>query len=411
MPAYNHERYIGAAVESVLGQTYGDFELIVVDDASTDATWSVLRSFKDARLVLSRHDVNQGAHATLNEASRRAQGEFIAVINSDDVYYPGRLEKAVNRLGANLDLGACFTRYDFISESGETISGADALATTFPDAERYLGPESETVTRNELQVLSLLARNYLHTTSNLVCRRQAAERIGAFRNFRYVHDHEFFLRLCFHYPIEVLPECLLGYRFHTRNTLAEDAVASVSETAAMLSEFLLTHELMAMQPGHPAAALVFKYLLENFNTYGADRLMLMYVLAGVSTCQRRGMKTPIFRDWAADELVQRQVCEMLKLERAFADLHWQEDQTKKWWRIAQKRSTQLAHRKTRQDRLGKDLWDLRQALWETQQNLRNTERRLDWWRDKYNRTFVARIRRVLGRVLGSVSYGAKGDTQ
>lgn len=411
MPAYNHASHVGAAVESVLGQTYGNLELIVVDDASTDATWSVLQSFRDERLAVSRHDANQGAHATLNEAWRRARGELVTVINSDDVYYPARLQKAVSRLAASPDLGACFTRYDFIDENGDILRDADSLAADFPDAAKSLGAEAQTVGLHELQVLTLLTRNYLHTTSNLVCRRKIVEEVGPFRNFRYVHDHEFFLRLCSRYPIDVLPESLLGYRFHARNTLAESAAASVAETAAMLSEFLLTHELKAVRRNHPASLVVLRYLLENFRTYGADKLMLLLVLAESAGCQKTEMGTPIFRDWAADELVQRRVRTMLELERAFEDLQWQKIQTTKWWKTAQRRSNQLVRRRVRQDRVGKTLWETRQSLWEMQQSLLNAERQLEWWRDKYQRTLVARIRRVAKSFVDMVLNGSRTKNQ
>lgn len=411
MPAYNHAPHIGAAVESVLGQTHGNLELIVVDDASTDATWSVLQSFRDERLTLLRHDANQGAHATLNEAWQLARGELVTVLNSDDVYYPERLQRAVSHLTASPDLGACFTRYDFIDEKGDVIRDADSLAADFPDAARGLGAAAQTVGHHELQVLTLLTRNYLHTTSNLVCRRKIIEEIGPFRNFRYVHDHEFFLRLCSHYPIDLLPESLLGYRFHARNTLAESAAASVAETAAMLSEFLLTHELKAMRRNHPASLVVLRYLLENFKTYGADKLMLLLVLAESSGCRKTEMGTPIFRDWAADEFIQRRVGTMLDSERAFEDLQWQKIQTAKWWETARRRSNQLVRRKVRQDRIGKTLWEMRQSLWETQQSLLDAEQQLEWWRDKYQRTLMARIRRAAKRFVDTVLNGSRTKNQ
>ncbi len=105
MPAYNHAPYVRAAVESVLGQTYGNLELIAIDDASSDATWTVLQSFDDGRLRLHRHDTNQGAHATLNEALKLAKGEFIAIINSDDIFHPERFAACLKELeltGADL---------------------------------------------------------------------------------------------------------------------------------------------------------------------------------------------------------------------------------------------------------------------------------------------------------------------
>lgn len=416
MPAYNHASYVGEAVGSVLGQTYGNLELIAIDDASSDATWSVLQSFGDERLRRFRHDINLGAHATLNEALSRARGTLVAVINSDDVYAPERLQKAVACLAANPELGACFSRYGFIDEAGRTVREADSLAAEFPDAAQSLGGDAAKLERNELQVLSVLARNYLHTTSNLVCRREAVEQVGPFRNFRYVHDHEFFLRLCLRHPIAVLPENLLGYRVHAANTLAEHAAASVAETAAMLSEFLLTHALQAMRRNHPAFPAVLAYLLEGFRTYGADRLMLLLVLAEAGGSRAADPAHPMFLDCAHDDAVLGRVEALLRRDRAAEDLVWQESQTTKWWQTAQARGGQLARMKARQDRVGKKLWDARQSLWEAQRSLHETrdalsaaEQQLAWWREKYWRTLAARIRKVARRVIDATFASRNRD--
>ncbi|MCD6705987.1 MAG: glycosyltransferase [Thiobacillus sp.] len=409
MPAYNHASYVRAAVESVLGQTYGNLELIAIDDASSDATWNVLQSFEDDRLRRYRHDSNQGAHATLNEALGLARGKFIAIINSDDVYYPARLQKAISCLMANQHLGACFTRYDFIDKTGRVVRDSDSLAADFPDIAKSLGTAAETLERNELQVMSLLARNYLHTTSNLICRREVIDQVGTFRRFRYVHDHDFFLRLSHRFPIEVIPESLLGYRFHAANTLAESAAASVAETAAMLAEFLLTHELKAMRHDSPAFLAVLGYLLENFRAYGADRLVLLLVLAEAGDCRRPDSAMPMFHDCFSDEGIMSRVGSLLHKDRAVEDLCWQRSQTTKWWEETQKRGNQLARMRVRQDRVGKKLWETRQALHEvqgtlheTQSTLEQTERQLAWWREKYRRTLTARIRRV-ARILSNAT--------
>jgi hypothetical protein len=404
MPAYNHAPYVRAAVESVLGQTYGNLELIAIDDASSDATWEVLQSFTDARLRLYRHEANRGAHATLNEALALAKGEFIAVINSDDVYYPERLQRAVSSLMGNRGLGACFSRYDFIDEAGSVVRDSETLASDFPDAARDLGPAAEALDRQELQVLSLLARNYLHTTSNLVCRREVFEHIGPFRGYRYVHDHDFFLRLCQRYPVEVLQECLLGYRFHGTNTLAESAVASVAETAAMLAEFFLTQEPKSMRQSHPAFLEVLGYLLGNLTAYGADRLVLLLVLAGTDGRQRT--EKPRFLDWAADETVRYQVGILRNKERLPDDLLWQKSQTTQWWEAAQKCNAKrsrtvwkLRHaRQTLRWSETRRAWYEQQVAW-TEQQLAWSEEQLDWWRDKYQRTLASRIRRIARRLL------------
>jgi glycosyltransferase involved in cell wall biosynthesis len=76
---------------SVLAQTLGDLELIVIDDASRDGTWDAIQSIRDPRLRAFRHKDNQGAHVTLNEGLGLASGDFLAILNSDDAFHPERL--------------------------------------------------------------------------------------------------------------------------------------------------------------------------------------------------------------------------------------------------------------------------------------------------------------------------------
>ncbi len=408
MPAYNHAPYVRAAVESVLAQSHADLELIAIDDASSDATWEVLQSFTDARLRLVRHDANRGAHATLNEALALARGEFIAILNSDDVYYPERLRKAVACLTDKPDLAACFTHYDYIDEAGGVVRDAASLAADYPDAGRDLGAGAAALDRQELQVLSLLARNYLHTTSNLVCRRGVFEQVGTFRSFRYVHDHDFFLRLCRRYPVEVMRESLLGYRFHGANTLAECAEASVAETAAMLAEFFLFEELKPLRRSHPAFLAVLGYLLANLGAYGADRLLLLLVLSGPDGSGNSD--PPMFLRWALDASIRQQVGPLRDRDRAAEDLLWQKTQTTRWWDATQqcrsKRSRALWNlRQTRRSFAQKLAWSAQKLDWTeqklgwTEQQLAWSEEQLAWWRDTYQRTLTARVRRVLRRML------------
>ena len=96
IPAYNTEAYLGKAIESVLEQTLTDIELIIVDDASTDKTVEVAKSFTDPRLKVIVNQQNLGAAAARNRALRAAQGEWIAVLDSDDWYAPERLSKLVS---------------------------------------------------------------------------------------------------------------------------------------------------------------------------------------------------------------------------------------------------------------------------------------------------------------------------
>src|SRR6516165_8537489 len=89
---YNHERYIGAAIRSVLGQTFSDLEVVVVDDGSTDRTPEVIASFDDPRLVSIRQE-NQGPGVAANRALAACRGKYVAMLSGDDLCYPDRIQK------------------------------------------------------------------------------------------------------------------------------------------------------------------------------------------------------------------------------------------------------------------------------------------------------------------------------
>lgn len=103
MPVYNRETYVAAAIESVLAQTFGDFELLILDDGSTDRTPEILAGFGDPRIRLVRNESNQGIPAARNRGLELARGEFLAMLDSDDLAHRKRLAKQVDFLAANLD--------------------------------------------------------------------------------------------------------------------------------------------------------------------------------------------------------------------------------------------------------------------------------------------------------------------
>lgn len=112
MPVYNRADVIGRALQSVLSQSYGDFELIVVDDGSTDDLAVALRRFPDPRVKVLRHEVNRGAAAARNSGLRAARGTYIAFIDSDDEWLPEKLERQLARLEASRgEIGVSITGY------------------------------------------------------------------------------------------------------------------------------------------------------------------------------------------------------------------------------------------------------------------------------------------------------------
>lgn len=118
IPSYNLAKFIGEAIESVLAQTFYDFELLIEDDGSTDDSCEVIASYNDPRISFVKRTENIGANGTTNNLVKRAQGDYIALLAADDVWEPTKLEKQVKYLGAHSECGIVFGHPRFMLEDG-----------------------------------------------------------------------------------------------------------------------------------------------------------------------------------------------------------------------------------------------------------------------------------------------------
>jgi glycosyltransferase involved in cell wall biosynthesis len=114
LPVYNCELYIKTAVESILNQTFTDFELLIIDDASTDATVSIIQKIEDSRIQLIQKPVNSGYTHSLNYGLQLAKGEYIARMDADDISYPERFAKQIAYLEMHLEVVVCGTTYKIV---------------------------------------------------------------------------------------------------------------------------------------------------------------------------------------------------------------------------------------------------------------------------------------------------------
>ena len=117
MPAYNSARFIGEAINSVLAQTYTNWELLIVDDCSKDSTAEIVAAFSDPRIHYQRNVNNMGAAETRNQALKRAQGRYIAFLDSDDLWEPEKLEKQIAFMEKN-GYAFTFSDYRIMKENG-----------------------------------------------------------------------------------------------------------------------------------------------------------------------------------------------------------------------------------------------------------------------------------------------------
>ena len=330
IPLYNHERYIKEAVDSVLNQSFSDLELIIVDDGSTDKSAEVVDNIHDNRIKYIYQE-NRGTHAALNRGIKAANGDFISILNSDDVYHRNRLEECLNVFHFDSSVSAVFTYLELIDEDGcfIRVKGAN---------DRWLGHDPETSFRDHNSiVLDLLAGNFPHTTSNLVCKKEVFADIGYFSSLRYLHDYDFFLRLAYNLKVNVLEKPLLKYRFHQSNTLDEDFAASNFETGLVLANFLMHYDLKKYFPDKGQVDENMVRFFNSINTYHMDRMIFILLLFGL----KYDAKDSIFSSLADDfENPFRATCiEHTKRNRDRSlqeeALAWHKGQEDSWWAKAQ----------------------------------------------------------------------------
>lgn len=130
MPAYNAEKYIGEAIESILNQTYKDFEFIIINDGSTDKTKDIILSYSDDRIVYFENKKNSGIVFSLNKGLEKSTGEYIVRMDADDISVPTRIKKQVEYMDANKDVGVLGTG---ICIFGENIKSHNRVFTTNSD--------------------------------------------------------------------------------------------------------------------------------------------------------------------------------------------------------------------------------------------------------------------------------------
>lgn len=209
IPLFNHERYIAAALRSLLAQTRPPDRIIVIDDGSTDGSLDAARSITDPRITLVAQP-NAGAHAALNRGIALAQdADFIAILNSDDLYEPARIEWCLRSLDEHPSAAVAVTRLRIIDENDALLAGDDPRV-------RWLA--SVWQARPASLPAWLGIANFTKTTSNLFGRAEYF-RANPFRSYRYVHDYFFALTAALEDRLVLIDQELLRYRVHSANTI------------------------------------------------------------------------------------------------------------------------------------------------------------------------------------------------
>ena len=212
MASYNHEKYVAETIESVLSQTYQDWEFIITDDGSRDGTVDVMKRFDDRRIKLFCFSQNQGACTAMNNCIQEAKGEYIAVINSDDAWMPEKLEKQVKFLDEHPEKGAIFGYAQIIDEEGKKITEENHFY-----SQVFIQPNR---TRFEWLRHFFFNGNCLCHPSILI-RKHCYDDIGLYdERFALLPDFDFWIRLCIKYEIFIMPESLVKFRIRLQEANA-----------------------------------------------------------------------------------------------------------------------------------------------------------------------------------------------
>lgn len=222
----NQEVYLPACIESVLEQTFSDFEFIILNDGSTDRTWEIIQDYakKDSRIRPFSFPEKQGIAVGCNFTVAQARGEYLARIDGDDIWKPEKLLQQVEYLDQHPECGVCFTQVEVIDFEGNIISGVDCNG-----ADQLFAQENKSQSQWLRQLFT--SGNCLNHPSSVI-RRSAFEKIGGYQNdFQQFPDFDLWLRLIQICEFYIIPEQLIRYRYITSSTsiLSPNTVSRISQ--------------------------------------------------------------------------------------------------------------------------------------------------------------------------------------
>ena len=202
MPVFNAEKYIKQAIDSILNQTYVNFELIIVNDGSTDKSKEIILTYADKRILYIENETNIGIAKTRNKCIQCASGKYIAVLDNDDIALPCRLEKQVEFLEADSSYGLCGSFYEIIDGKGHLISKMK-LPVTDHQVKTYL-----------------LFDNCFCNSSVMVHSYLLKERFYS-EGYDMIEDYHFLYSVSEFKKLFIIPLYITQYRKHGKNTSIE----------------------------------------------------------------------------------------------------------------------------------------------------------------------------------------------
>ncbi|MBC7411482.1 MAG: glycosyltransferase family 2 protein [Bacteroidia bacterium] len=216
LPVYNAQLFLANAINSVLAQTYTHFELLIINDGSTDDSERIILSYNDPRIRYIKNEHNLQLIATLNKGIAVAQGEYIARMDADDECMPTRLQKQVNYMQDNHNVAACGTYAKRVDISTNTITDWEYPAR-----------------HNEMKCRLFWGSTIIHPTAMI--RTTVLKHIMYNANYPHAEDYKLWKDISQHYELANIPEYLLNYTMHDRQ-ITETQKASMNTTSFKINK-------------------------------------------------------------------------------------------------------------------------------------------------------------------------------
>ncbi|MEW6041236.1 MAG: glycosyltransferase [Elusimicrobiota bacterium] len=288
LSSYNHAKYIKEAIDSVLDQTFSNFELIIWDDASSDDSWEIISSYSDPRIKAFRNEENMRGGITKKAIAEVAAGKYIAIHHSDDIWESEKLAKQVAFLDSHPEIGAVFSQAHIIDENGDDCK----------DEKNFYFKIFDQPNRGRFEWL-----NFFFYKGNALChpsvliRKQCYDDCGSYRlGMAQLPDYDMWVRLCLKYEIYVMPEKLVRYRVRENNL---NASGSRIDTRIRNSfEFLHVYENYRSIQSPEDFIKVFPETSNYFKLEGCD---LGFILA-MAALDEKGVKIKARELFALNQL-------------------------------------------------------------------------------------------------------------
>lgn len=221
MPVYNGERYLKEAIESILNQAFRDLEFIIINDASTDKSEEIIKSFTDPRIVYIKNDKNLGQAESLNKGIRGARGLYVARMDQDDISLPERISVQSAYMDANKEVAILGTGYQEIGRDGKVVRRG--LFQNSPDPK-------------EMLFFARLTGQASIGHPTVMIRRDIFNKVGYYDpRYHICQDYDLWLRAVRKCRMENIPKVLLNYRIHDLSTCQKKYRDTVKEMEAIIA--------------------------------------------------------------------------------------------------------------------------------------------------------------------------------